>query len=61
MIQRLCKISKKMCENLPVFKLPNEGDDLVLEIDASNKHWTQYSKSQKAKNFVNIAVEVLIG
>jgi len=39
MIQkRLFKTSKKMCKNLPILNLPNEGDDLILETDASNEH-----------------------
>jgi len=29
---------KKMRKNLPVLNLPNKGDDLVLEVDASNEH-----------------------
>jgi len=29
-----------MCKNFPVLNLPNEGDDLILEIDASNEHWS---------------------
>ena len=29
---------KKMCKNLPVLNLPNKGNDLVLETNASNKH-----------------------
>jgi len=29
---------KKMHKNLPILNFPNEGDDLVLEMDASNEH-----------------------
>jgi len=35
-----------MCKNLPVPSLPNEGDDLVLETDASNEHWSIVLKSK---------------
>ena len=31
---------KRMCKNLAVLNLPNEGDDLVFEIDVSNEHWS---------------------
>ena len=29
---------KKMCKNLPILNLPNEGDDLILKTDASDEH-----------------------
>jgi len=29
---------KKMCKNLPVLNSPNEGDDLILQTNASNEH-----------------------
>ena len=51
---------KKMCKNLPLLNLPNEEDDLILETDASNKHWSAVLKIKKEKNSANIAVEVLI-
>ena len=38
---------KKMCKNLLVLNLPNEGDDLILEIDASNEHWSALLKIKK--------------
>ena len=49
-----------MCKNLPVLNLPNEGDNLVLETDARNEHWSTVLKSKKEKNFAKISVEVLI-
>ena len=49
-----------MCRNLPILNLPNEEDDLVLETDDNNEHWSEYSKSNKEKNSANIAVEALI-
>jgi len=48
-----------MCKNLPVLNLPNEGDDLILEIDASNEHLRAVLKIKKKKNSANITVEVL--
>jgi len=35
---------KKMSKNLPILNLPNEEDDLILEIDASNEHWSAILK-----------------
>ena len=29
-----------MCKNLHILNLPGEKDDLVLETDASNEHWS---------------------
>jgi len=29
-----------MCKNLSILSLPNEGDNLILEIDANNEHWS---------------------
>ena len=49
-----------MCENLPILNLPNEGDDLIFETNASNEQKVRYSKSKKEKNSANIAVKVLI-
>jgi len=50
-----------MCKNLPIFNLPNKRNDLILEIDAINEHWsTVLKKSKKEINSVNIRVEVLI-
>jgi len=40
---------KKMCKSLPVLNLPNERDDLVLEIDASNEHWNTAFKIKEGK------------
>jgi len=38
-----------MCENLSVLNLSNEEDDLILEIDASNEHWSAILKIRKGK------------
>ena len=38
-----------MCKNLLVLNLPNEGDDLILEIDASNEHWSAVLKIKEAE------------
>ena len=40
---------KKMCKNLPVFNLPNEEDDLILETDASNEHWSAALKIKEGE------------
>ena len=52
---------KKMCKNLSVLNLPNEGNDLVHETDASNEHWSVVLKIKEGKkNSASIAVGVLI-
>ena len=38
-----------MCKNLLVPNLPYEGDDLVLEIDASNEHWSVVLKIKEGE------------
>ena len=38
-----------MCKNLPVLNLSNEKDDLILEIDASNEHWSALLKIKKGE------------
>ena len=50
---------KKMCKNLPILNLPNEEDDLIVEIDANNEYWSAILKIKKEKNSANITVEVL--
>ena len=35
---------KKMCKNLPILDLPNEEDDLIVEADASDEHWSAVLK-----------------
>ena len=35
---------KKICKNLLVLILSNEEDDLILETDASNEHWSTVLK-----------------
>jgi len=38
-----------MYKNLPVLNLPNEVDDLILETDASNEHWSTVLKIKEAE------------
>jgi len=38
-----------MYKNLPVLNLPNEEDDLILETDASNEHWSAVLKTKKGE------------
>ena len=40
---------KKICKNLSILNLPNEGDDLVLETDASNEHWSAVFKTKEGE------------
>ena len=40
-----------MCKNLPVLNLSNEEDDLILEIDASNEHWSAIPKIKEGEKF----------
>ena len=40
---------KKMCKNLPILNLPNEGDDLILETNANNQHWSVILKIKERK------------
>jgi len=40
---------KKMCKNFPILNLPNEGDDLILETDASNEHWSAVLKIKEGE------------
>jgi len=40
---------KKMCKNLPVLNLPNEEDNLILETDASNEHWSAVFKIKEGE------------
>ena len=50
-----------MCKNLPVLNLPNQGDDLVLKIDASNEHWSAVIKINEGEKLCKfIVVEVLM-
>ena len=46
MTQKLCKILKKY-KNLSILNLPNEEDDLILETDANNEHWSVVLKIKK--------------
>ena len=38
-----------MCKNFSVFNLPNEGDNLVLETNASNEHWSAVLKIKEGE------------
>ena len=38
-----------MCKNLPVLNLSNEEDDLILETDASNEHWSVVLKIKEGE------------
>jgi len=49
-----------MCKNLTVLNLPNEGDDLVLKVEASNEHYSTVLKIKEGKNSANTAMEVSI-
>ena len=40
---------KKMYKNLAVLDLPNEEDDLILETDASNEHWSTVLKIKEGE------------
>ena len=40
---------KKMCKILHVLSFPNNGDDLILETDASNEHWTAILKIKEGE------------
>ena len=48
-----------MCTNHLNLNLPNEGDDLILETNTNNEHWSPILKI-KEKNFANTEVKVLI-
>ena len=38
-----------MCKNLHVLNLPNEEDDLILETDVSNEHWSVVLKIKEGE------------
>ena len=38
-----------MCKNLLLLNLPNEGDDLILEADASDEDWSAILKIKEEK------------
>ena len=38
-----------MCKNLPILNLPSEDDNLILETDASNEHWSAVLKIKKGE------------
>jgi len=45
---------KNMCKRLPVHNLPNKEDDLVLETDVSNEHWSIVLKNQRRQTTLQI-------
>jgi len=51
---------KKMCKNLSVLNLPNEGDDLILETDGNNEHWSAVLKIKEGEKLHKYYREVLI-
>jgi len=38
-----------MCKNPPVLNFPNEEDDVILETDASNEHWSAALKIKEGE------------
>jgi len=38
-----------MCKNLHILNLPNEEDDLILKIDASNEYWSAVLKIKEGE------------
>ena len=38
-----------MCKNLSVLNLPNEWDDLILETNTSNEHWSMVLKIKEGE------------
>ena len=38
-----------MCKNIPILNFPKEEDDLILETDASNKHWSVVLKIKEGE------------
>ena len=38
-----------MCKNLHILDLPNKDDDLILETDANNEHWSAVLKIKEAE------------
>ena len=48
-----------MCKNLHILNLLNEGDEVILETEASNKYWSVALKIKKKwKNFANTTVKI---
>ena len=41
----LVKRIKNICLDLPKLRLPNENDNLILQIDASDKYWAAILKT----------------
>jgi len=46
-----------MYKNLPDLNLPNEEDDLILEIDVSNEHWSAILKIKKGEKLCKYCSE----
>jgi len=40
---------KSMCKSLHILNLPNERDDLVVQTDASNAHWSAILKIKEGE------------
>ena len=41
----IVKRLKDICSNLPKLRFPNENDNLILQIDASEKYWAAILKT----------------
>ena len=46
-----------MCKNLLVLNLPNKEDDLILETDASNEHWSAVLKIKEGEKLCKYCSE----
>jgi len=46
-----------MCKNLTVLNLPNEGDGLILETDASNEDWSTVLKIKEGEKLCKYCSE----
>ena len=42
-------MTQRLCKNPLILNLPNEEDDLILETDASNEHWSVVLKIKKGE------------
>jgi len=46
-----------MCKNLLVLNLPNKEDDLILETNASNEHWSAVLKIKQGEKLCKYCSE----
>ena len=53
----LVKFLKEKCKNLPIQTLLKENDEPILEIDASNNHWSTILKIKENSQYVGIVVK----